>query len=727
MSIETARQSENRTVPKDSHPLDQFLKTNGEHLISEEITPESLKYQAMVLASNFYQGSSSRRIREVLGNLTGDPDNPWLALRKMTDNEFKLRASANGFAKSLPILSEDFEDYISGKEGTWFEKTTLLSPKQKEYLRQHPISSSGLEIAINTFPQIYSGGLGLLNGDEAREESDMGLPTIRHSLLYRGGYFKQKIIDGCQVEDYYTQDGKDYPLSEAKDIHGKPIGLIKIPMGKNHEVFAKVWRADIGRVPVYLYDTYIPENENHADKWITGHLYSGADKDTRIRQEILLGIGTVRAEKAMGIEPSMHLLQEGHAAFVVFEVTAGLVEKGIPLEKALWKAMDTLGFTDHTIVIDEFFPKELLDYYVDVFARRMSTPKHTITTDELYELGKDDQGRFSMTMLALISSAKKNGVSEIHTKVLREKYPDHEIESITNGVHIGTWLGEPTHDLLDKHLGKTWKDNLDNKERFNMIQNIPDGEVWDAHMEQKRRFINYANNKYGCNFSPDIITACLARRFAGYKRNGLLFRDRDKLAATVGNDKRPMQIFIGGKAHPSDLENKLVIKYINDAIKDPRLKGRIVFVDEYDKRLAERLVSGVDLWMNFPRRKKEASGTSGMKAGINGVLHLSELDGWWNEAYSPDKGWAIGRMEDDATKMSDAEIEVVDRRDAEEIYETLQESIVPTYYLDRSKWIARMKNTMIDTLTNYSTRRMVMDKIRKIYLPIIDNQLMQVA
>lgn len=725
--IEAGRQfGKESALGESSHPLDPILNTAKEHIASEEITPGSLEYQAMVLASNFYQGPSSRRTREVLEELTGDPDNPWLALNKMTKEGLLAKISSDSFSKLIPALYKEFVGYMSEKKETWYEKTTILSPEEKEYLKRHPITSIGLEIAIGKVPQIYSGGLGMVNGDEARQESDMGLPVNRFSILYRGGYFKQKIENGCQIEEYYDQNGNDYPMSEAKDTNGKPIGLIKVPMGKNHEVFVRVWKVDMGRNPVYLFDTNIPENEDHADKWITGHIYGEANNDTRIRQEILLGVGTVRSEKAMGIEPSMRLLQEGHAAFAILEATADLVGNGMSLKDALRTIKDKTAFTNHTIVINDFFPKELVVHYLDSLAQRMNTSERPVKADDLYDFGKDDQGRFSMTLLALRFSGKKNGVSKIHTEVLREQYPDQEIESITNGVHLETWLGEPMRNLLEKYLGPL-KQDFDSKKIFSEIHFIPDSELWEAKQEQKRRLISYLNNKYGCNLSPDYLTACIARRFASYKRNSLLFSDMDKLSEIVGDDGHPLQVIIGGKAHPRDTENKGAIKYINEKIKDSRLRGRVVFVSEYDMELAKRLVAGVDLWINMPRRKFEASGTSGQKASVNGVLQLTELDGWANEVAWWDKGWTIGRLEDDATKMSMAEMEAVDRRDAEEIYKQLKETIVPTYYLKRNEWVGRMKNTMAEVLTNYSTHRMVKKKIEKIYRPLLQKQLAQAA
>lgn len=692
-----------------------------------EVLVESLKNQANVLASYIYQGPSSRKVKDVLGKLTGNPDNPWLALNKMTSEDLANQISSDGFAKSIPALYQEFNEYMSRREPTWFDKTNVFSSEEKEYLRKHPIVSLSLEIAISKMPQIYSGGLGMLNGDVARQESDMGLPVDNISLLYRGGYFIQRIEDGCQVEGYCDQNGNDYPMSPAKDTNGRPVGLIKVPMGRSHEVFAKAWRVDVGRNPLYLLDTNIPENKDEGDRWITGHVYGEANRDTRIRQEVLLGIGGVRLEKALGKEPSIYHLQEGHAAFAVLETTANLIEGGVTLEEAAGKASDKTALTNHTIVVNDFFSKELVAHYLDSLVQRMNTPKRPVTADDLYDLGKDDQGRFSMTTLALRRSKKKNGVSEIHSGVLREQYPDQEIESITNGVHIETWLAEPMNDLLCKHLGQAWRKDLDNKDVFNLIRAIPDDELLDAHMEQKRRLMDYINNKYGCNLSPDCLTGCVARRFASYKRNGLLFYDMNKLAEIVGNDEYKTQFIVGGKAHPSDLTNKSVIKDINEKIKDPRLKGRIVFVPEYDMELAKRLVAGVDLWINIPRRKNEASGTSGMKAGVNGGLQLTVMDGWTNEVKWADKGWTVGRLEDDATKMSKSEMEEADRRDAAEIYGKLKNEIVPTFYLDKAGWADRMKNSMIETLANYSTRRMVRQKVEKIYRPLLQKQMAQVA
>ncbi|MFH1832746.1 MAG: alpha-glucan family phosphorylase [Candidatus Levyibacteriota bacterium] len=690
----------------------------GQQSENDPLVLGKLLFLSQVLAGNSHRGPIGTQARRILGKLTDGSDNPWQALQRMKPNDFATKVYSNGFQESIPAIFNGYVEYLLNKD-TWFERTSVLSPKEKEYLKNHPITSFSLEIAIGKVPQIYSGGLGMLNGDVARQESDMGLPVDNVSLLYRGGYFKQEIdSEGRQKELYCDQCGHEFPMTEAVDKDGNKIGLIKIPMGDG-DVFAKAWEVAIGRNNLYLLDTNIPENEKEAGKWITGHLYSSIDNDARIRQEIVLGVGGVCLLKALGKEPSIYHLQEGHAAFAVLEAIANLVENGMPLDKAGWYLQGRTVFTNHTIVVQDFFTKEQIDRYLGSLAQRMSTPERPVSTDELYALGEDKYG-FSMTRLALNVSAKKNGVSKIHTEKLRELYPEEEIESITNGAHIETWLGEPMQNLFDKYLGNAWREELDNTVIFNKIYEIPSEELLEAKLEQKKRLITYLNDKYGCNLSPDYLTGCIARRFAMYKRNNLLFSDISQLSEIVGNSMYPTQIIIGGKAHPSDLPSKEMIASINGKIKDLRLKKRAVFVSEYDMELARLLVSGVDLWINVPRRKMEASGTSGMKAGLNGDLHLTEIDGWGDEVKWFDKGWSIGRVDDDATKMDECQASMVDLRDANDLYRFFREEIAPMFYNRKDEWMMRMKKTMIEVSKNFTTRRMVIEQIKKLYLPILE-------
>lgn len=682
-------------------------------------SPESalnlLRQQTIDLASNFYPGPATTQIRKVLDSLTGGSDNPWLTLQEMPDEELLARVSLNGFRQTIQDLYSEYVDYLLSKN-TWFERTSALSFEEKEYLKKHPIASFSLEIALGKSPQTYSGGLGVLNGDVAREESDMDLPVDYVSLLYSHGYFIQRIDrDGWQGEDYCNQNGNQYPMRDMS----QEIGLIKVPMG-DHDIFAKTWEATLGRRKVYLLDTNVEENKKEEDRLITGYLYgkgnNGNDNnETRMKQEIVLGVGGVRLLQALGKEPSIYHLQEGHAAFAALEATASLVEKGMPLDKACWYVQNRTAFTNHTTVAQDFFSKELIDYYLKPLAKRMSTPTREISTDELYSLGEDLWG-FSMTRLALKLSAKKNGVSKLHTQVLHQYYPEEKTESITNGIHIETWLAEPMQILFDKYLGPTWHDytGLDDTLAFDKIYGIPDEKLWEAKLEQKGRMIAYLNNKYGCNLSSDYLTLGIARRFAEYKRNNLPFYDMNQLAQILADEECPVQFIIGGKAHPWDNPSKEMIANINKETKGPRLenkKGKVVFISEYDMELAKWLVGGVDLWLNVPRIGQEACGTSGMKAGINGTLSLTTRDGWADEVDWSDRGWAIGE-EDDIGRQTD-------QKDASELYRLLRDEIIPTYYGSRKEWIKKMKNTMVEILANFTTRRMVREQTKILYHPIL--------
>lgn len=696
---------------------------------------EPLHQGALTLAGNFYPGSQARAIREMLRELTGSAENPWASLQEMSPGEFAERIGTNGFRSLIPYLLEGYETYVRG-ENTWFDRTNVLTPEQKEYLREHPIASFSLEIAINTVPQIYSGGLGMLNGDGARQESDMDLPVDNISLLYSQGYFFQTIdYEGNQVETYRDQNGNEYPMEEVVDQAGQAL-RIAIPLG-DHQVFVRAWRVSVGRNNLYLLDTNIDENDKKEDRWITGHLYGG-DQDTRIRQEIVLGVGGVRLLEALGKEPGIIHLQEGHASFAVLEAIAQKVRKGVPLDKAAWDVHDSTAFTDHTVVIGDFFSEALVKRYLHPLAQMLG-----VDVDQIYDLGADDQGVFSMTDLALRVASKLNGVSALHTEVLKESHPRNDFESITNGVHIETWLAEPMQRLFDRYIGSQWREDAANTEIFERIYEIPEEELWSAKQEQKNRYISYLNNKHGLSLDPNILTIGSARRFATYKRGGLLLSDIEEMAEIIGDPAMPVQIIYAGKAHPHDDPGKGIInevhrkmQVINERARKrsgnaqegiERKTGQIVFISGYDMQLAGLLVAGTDVWMNTPLRKLEASGTSGMKAGLNGTLQLTEIDGWADEVDWSNKGWIIGSKDDDGTAMSKEEQAWVDKRDGQELRRLIRDEIAPMFYGDRAQWVARMKHTMVEVTRNFSTRRMKREQVERLYLPILEKKLQQAA
>lgn len=693
-------------LPANRRP--ETLEVDKPRAILDEIDQISLLHrQANELAGNLYTGPHHVEVSGVLSSLTDGSDNPWLTLTRISPEDFAQRVSMNGYRASIPRLCDSYSEYQQSKD-TWFEKN--VAPEVKEYLSQHPIASFSLEIAVSKMPQTYAGGLGILNGDVLRQASDMGLPYIAVSLLYKHGYFIQKIgEDGRQQEYFVTQTAQEFPMANITGKDGKPL-LVKIPMG-DHEISAKAYEVPVGRAKLYLLDTDIDENgqEGNADRLITANLYADWDKsNTRIRQELVLGAGGKRLLNALGIEPGVVHLQEGHAAFEPLEAAAELVEKGVSPGKAIREAVAETVFTNHTIVVGDFFPEDKVEFYLAPIAKRLG-----IDVKKLIALGKDKEGRFSMTQLALLFSAIKNGVSEPHSEVLRELYPRFKFESVTNGVHDETWLAKKYQDLLDKSAGEAWRQDIDDVVVFEKIRDIPNGDVWEIHQESKKIFLEYVNSKYGTNLDAEVFTAALARRFASYKRNNLILRDTDRIAGIVGNDERPMQLIIGGKAPPGDDENKNVIQEVNLKLRDPRFKGRVVFLEEYDFALAKLLLSGVDLWINNPVKPLEASGTSGMKSGMNGELQLTKLDGWAAEVDWSDKGWTIG----EGVQGRD------DEKEAEDIYRKLEGEIIPTHYDRRDEWIRRMKNTMIHVLQHYSTRRMVTENFEKLYKSVIEQEL----
>ncbi len=533
-----------------------------------------------------------------------------------------------------------------------------------------------MEFAVDEALPIYSGGLGVLAGDHLKAAADLGIPLVGVGLLYRGGYFRQGLDrEGRQTEEYQRVD------PERLGLVREPV-TIEVDLG-DRRIEPAVWRKDVGSVPLYLLDV----------EWLTDALYAG-DREHRIRQELLLGVGGVRALAALGLEPTVFHMNEGHSAFLALERMRALVEDGATRSEAIEHVRRTTVFTTHTPVPagNERFPEELAVRYAGGLAARAG-----LAPTDLLDLGRfGDDGQFGLTPFALRLSAHANAVSELHGSVAREMWAPLEgdqaapIGHVTNGVHLGTWLDPEVAGLL-RSVGVRPEAPPDEAD-WSGVARLDPGDLWRAHGFCKARLAERAR------LDRERLTIGFARRFATYKRAGLVFSDLERLLAL------PVQLVVAGKAHPADAPGKDVMQRIVEHARDSRTEGRVVFLENYDIGLARTIIPGCDVWLNTPRRPLEASGTSGMKAAVNGVLNLSVLDGWWAEAYDPDLGWAIQGGSDEA--------------DAEELYRLLEEEIVPTYSGARDRWTEMMKASIERLAPRFSMHRVLREYAERYYLPV---------
>ncbi len=587
---------------------------------------------------------------------------------------------------------------------------------------------------------VYSGGLGVLSGDHMKSASDLGTPLVGVGLLYQLGYFRQYLnADGWQQERYLENDFYSLPVRRATGLDGRHLSVsVQLPSGP---VAIRVWTLDAGRVKMIFLDTNTSANTRAEDRAVTNQLYGG-DNDTRIRQEIVLGIGGMRALGALGYTPTVFHMNEGHSAFLALERIRLFIERqGLTFAEALEATRLNNVFTTHTPVpagIDLFDPGLVYHYF------RQYCQDARIDFDQFMALGRrnplDGSEALSMAILALNTSAYRNGVSKLHGKISREMWhslwpglPVEEIPitSVTNGVHLPSWLNGDLADLYDQYLEPEWRNRWGDAAVWAQIGDIPDEELLEMHRRRKRRLIAFIRDRQTASayrrkaaaaeirhasevLDPHALTIGFARRFATYKRATLLFRDVDRLKKILCDRDRPVQIVIAGKAHPKDQPGKAFIREIAQLSRDPELWKYIVFLEDYDMKVAREMVQGVDLWLNNPRRGEEACGTSGMKASMNGVLNLSVLDGWFDEAYEVSGGWAIGDRED----YSDDQ----DAIHASNIYYLLEREIVPLYYSQSqggttSDWVRRMKQSMIHLTPAFDARRMVDEYTRELYDP----------
>jgi starch phosphorylase len=630
-------------------------------------------------------------------------------------------------------IIRSFDDYMNLKR-TWYANT------YPQHLNK-PIAYFSTEFGLHETMPIYAGGLGVLSGDHLKGASDLGLPCVAIGFLYTQGYFSQHISeDGWQDARYVRLKFEELPVLPFVDDKGKPLTVsIELP-GRNVE--ARLWEIRLGREPLYLLDSDV-ETNTPTDRELTSRLYI-SDLDSRISQEIILGIGGVRALRALGYNPNVWHMNEGHSAFMVLERIRELVAAGNKFEDAAACVRSATIFTTHTNVpagSDEF-PLWLIDKYFSNF-----WPQLGLNRDQFINLAHHNVPwgeTFSMPILAMGFSTEHNAVSELHGKVARKmwnffwpglKEDEVPITHITNGVHTGTWLARRLSTLYDHYLGEGWKDHVDEPEIWEAVESIPDTELWAIRRHLKRKLTLYVIDRVreqwltgsihpvqviasGALLDPYALTIGFARRFATYKRANLILRDVNRLMSIINHPNQPVQIIFAGKAHPADEPGKQIIQEVYRAVKKSEAGGRLVFLEDYDMNLARYLVQGVDVWMNTPRRPNEASGTSGQKAALNGVVNFSILDGWWREGFNGQNGWAIGDEQDRQNN------ELQDAADAESLYDTLENKIIPLYYEFRSAdglpsdWIAVMKESIRTLSPRFSIQRMVKEYTERMYLPI---------
>ena len=663
--------------------------------------------------------------------------NPVKFLKLISQEKLEQAAINQTILKQYDKIVNDFDGYMNSKN-TWFAKKY---PNEKNDVIAYFSAEYGLD---ETVP-IYSGGLGILSGDHLKSASDLGVPLVAVGLLYKNGYFHQKIDKyGNQQSIYKDIDLMHLPISPVKDEKGDELKvLLKLP-GKN--LYLKVWQINVGRVKLYLLDSDIPENTDEMYRNITLRLYGG-DQEMRIQQEIVLGMGGVNLLRTLGLDPNIYHMNEGHSSFLLLEVMKNIIkEKKVSFDIARDITSAKTVFTTHTPVPagNDIFPMSLVEKYLKGYWTKLGIDKDTFL--HLGTKPNDSlEAGFNMGILALKIAGKKNGVSKLHGAVSRELFGDvwpeiapneSPITYITNGIHTCTWLAPNLKELYNKYLIPYWQDSIQIQDTWKKIDNIPDEKLWSEHSKRKEKLLNLVKenvtnrmrangvsyeeiNEIVSKLNPNALTIGFARRFATYKRATLIFRDLERITQILNNEDRPVQLIFAGKAHPADKEGQDLIRYIHEISMKPQFKGKIFVLENYNIGIARYLVSGVDVWLNNPRRPMEASGTSGQKASVNGVINFSVLDGWWAEGYDSKNGWTIG------TNDEYESYEIQDDADSTSIYNVLEKKIIPTYYdKDKngisSKWLRIMKNSIISTGGRYSTSRMVSDYTDKLYMPLIN-------
>ncbi len=668
--------------------------------------------------------------------------NPLRMLRDIPAEFLERAAGDPVYLRRYDTVMRRFRKYMSAA-GTWFSE---------EYAGRPPLTVAyfSAEYGLHHSLPIYAGGLGFLAGDHLKEASDLGLPMVAVGLLYSQGYLHQRINpDGWQEDTTQPLDHATAPITRVRDATGEDL-VVRVPH-IDPPIYVAVWKVQVGRIPLYLLDTDTPCNDPE-NRGISSRLYIG-DREQRLRQEIVLGIGGRKVLHALGVEYAAVHLNEGHPAFALLERIRERVERGMEFEEALAEVQATSVFTTHTPVPagHDVFPVDLIDRYF-----RTYYPALGIDRLRFLQLGvhpENPSSGFNMTALALRASAHHNGVSRANGAVACDMWkclwpgpPEAKvpIDYVTNGVHVPTWLNPRMKELYDRHIGPTspdWLADHDNPVVWELIDEIPDSELWQLHLWLKAKLLNRIRERErvkwathrsgalnpaaeGAFLNPSVLTIGFARRFSTYKRAHLIFEDLDRLKRILNNPWYPVQILFAGKAHPADNEGKQVLREIYRYTRRPEFGGRIAFIEDYNEEVARYLVHGVDVWLNNPLPPMEASGTSGMKASLNGVLNLSILDGWWIEGYNGRNGWAFGNEAADGEKRNAA--------DAAAIYDILEKEVVPLYY-NRSiddvphGWVKMMKEAIKTNGPRFSSRRMVKEYVARYYPSLLKGAGMEAA
>lgn len=657
--------------------------------------------------------------------------NPVQQLHEISPEKLEAAAGDNAFLSlydaAIAALDEEMAD-----DDSWYAT-------KYPALKQKPVAYFSMEFAIHNSLPIYAGGLGVLAGDLCKAASDLGIPMVAVGFMYPQGYFRQRIsAEGWQEEEYRQLDFSKAPATAISSEDGKQC-LVEVQL-KDRTLHIGAWLVRLGRVYLYLLDTDIGENAPQ-DRQLSSRLYT-AEREHRLKQEILLGIGGVRILRKLGIEPSIWHANEGHTAFMMLECIREEVARGVAFDKALENVQKTSVFTTHTPVPagHDIFSSELIEQYFQSYWPSLGTDRETFL--DMGRHAGSGESTFNMTILSLKTSGHRNAVSRLHGKVTRRMWcniwlncseDSAPIINITNGIHVPTWIAPELYRLFEKYLGKDLLKRHDDPQAWQRIDDIPDEELWRVRLLLKRKLFHIilerAQQRWakgevtprqilamGSLLDHDALTIGFVRRFAEYKRPDLLFKDVERLKRIVNDTWRPVQIIFAGKSHPADTASKKLLQHVYTMAIDREFQGRIAFLEDYDMRLARYLVQGVDVWLNTPRRLQEASGTSGMKAALNGVLHLSVPDGWWLEGYNGNNGWSIG---DETLKATTQE---EDKADAEILYRLLEEEVAPMYY-DRSRsglpqaWLAMVKRSIRSIVPVFNARRMLKEYCEQMYLP----------
>lgn len=663
--------------------------------------------------------------------------NPVQMLWQISSAKLDAAATDPAFMELYRRALADLDRSRAAQDTWWASRYPQLTRRSVAYF--------SAEFALHQSLPIYAGGLGVLAGDHCKEASDLGVPLIGVGFMYPQGYFHQHVsTEGWQEEAYERLSWSETAIAPALTPDGQPC-MTAVPLG-DRTVLVAVWRVRLGRVKLYLLDTDLEENAPW-DRELSARLYGG-DRETRIQQEIVLGIGGVRALKALRSDPAVFHLNEGHAAFVVLQRIRDAIEEGSSFDQALEEIRATTVFTTHTPVPagHDAFPFSLVEKHLAGCWGTLGTNR-----DRFLALGSHDSGagaQFNMTALAMRSANNINAVSRLHGEVTRGMWgalwPDvpatqRPVASVTNGVHVPTWISQDMADLFDQHLGPAWRDHVDEPGLWDAVSSIPDDALWAVRQSLRHYLFAFIRERArqrwsvdrvgtprivaaGTLLDPDTLTIGFARRFAGYKRSELIFSDPERLARILTSAERPVQLIFSGKAHPADDVGKHHLQRIYKRALDPLFGGRVAFVDDYDLHVAHFLVQGCDIWLNNPRKPLEASGTSGMKAAVNGVPHLSIGDGWWAEGFNGANGWTI-----DGGPVGDNP-DVVDAADATALYRLLEDEVVPMFY-DRDlagvprRWLGVVRESIRSVAPRFSARRMVKEYVERMYAPAIQRQI----